>query len=759
MKLDFELPEKVKMKVLQSLMSDIQYCVPMGMDILGNKRSESWFVIGDDKWLTVQDGEVERVEYIGDCKDFILKSYIGNGYVKCTVNGQVSMIARFSMSELVRFGYIVQILNQMSEDLPVSVYNNDKDRVCPKCGRILIRGTNLCPKCSKRGAAVKQIFQMGAPFLPYLIGTLLIYLVCVYISLREVTYNQVIVDSCFGTIDLPEEFAHLANLSKLDAFFNLMGTIIIMGISRFFLGTLGSIFAYNFHTRFTTKVRKVVFDKVQSLSVNYITTASPGDIMNRTFNDVGQIGAFLQQVTVTIIQAVLTFIMAFIMMLNMNVTVAFVILIPAPLSLYLQRYGWNRLYGKIWKKWIIASDKATSFLHDILSGIKVVKVFGTEARAVNTFKRYAKKMAELNIKAITTQSLIQPPISVIMSLGQYFVYVVGGIAICTGIINNDPNAMTVGTLTAMLSIMFRVYDPLNILLDMPQTIANSMISIQRVYELLNQVPEIVDKNESVQHRIDGNIEFKNVSFGYNSWDRVLKDVSFTVKKGEMIGLVGRSGSGKSTLTNLVCRFYDVNEGSILIDGVDIRDIQRESFSNQLGVVLQENFLFSGPLFENLRYSKPDATYEEVIRAAKIANAHDFIINLPDGYDTWVAEGGSNFSGGEKQRIAIARAILCDPAILILDEATSALDVETEAQIQEALQRLIEGRTTFAIAHRLSTLKNANRLFVLDKGKIVEMGTHDELLRKKGIYFSLVMAQRTMAKRKGKTDTVSELLAN
>ena len=394
-----------------------------------------------------------------------------------------------------------------------------------------------------------------------------------------------------------------------------------------------------------------------------------------------------------------------------------------------------------------------------MSGIKVVKVFGTEARAVNTFKRYAKQMATLNIKAITIQSLIQPPISVIMSLGQYFVYVVGGIAICTGIINNDPNAMTVGTLTAMLSIMFRVYDPLNILLDMPQTIANSMISIQRVYELLNQVPEIVDKNESVQHRIDGNIEFRNVSFGYNSWDRVLKDVNFTVKKGEMIGLVGRSGSGKSTLTNLVCRVDDVNEGSILIDGVDIRDIQRESFSSQLGVVLQENFLFSGPLFENLRYSKPDATYEEVIRAAKIANAHEFIINLPDGYDTWVAEGGSNFSGGEKQRIAIARAILCDPAILILDEATSALDVETEAQIQEALQRLIEGRTTFAIAHRLSTLKNANRLFVLDKGKIVEMGTHDELLRKKGIYFSLVMAQRTMAKRKGKTDTVSELLAN
>lgn len=740
MKLDYELPEKVKLKVLKSLMTEILYTVPLDMDIVGQKRNNSWFVIGEDKWLTVYDGEIGSVEYIADCKDFLLKPVAGNAFIKATIDGKVAIIARFSMSNVVRYGYIVQILNQMVAKLPVRLYNNDKEKTCPECGRILIRGTNLCPKCSKKGHAIKMVLSMAKPYMIFLAIMLIVYLISTVLSLREVEYYQKIVDECFG------------GNGTVDQFLKYMFIVVGLGIGAFLLNIGASIASNNFSQRFVRTLRKTVFDKVQTLSIGYISNATPGDVMNRTFSDTNEILNFLRLVSVNLIQSLFLFIVASVMMLEMNWKLALIIMIPTPFAFYIQRVAWNKFMKKVFKNLRVVSDKANSLLHDVVSGIKVVKVFGTEKRVTESFRRLARNFADQDIKSQALVEWFGPLTSIILYLGQYLVYFFGSLAILG-------NTMTLGELVAFNTIIQKFYSPLQQLIVMPRQIANSMISIQRVYEILNQVPEISDHNTSTDHRIEGNIEFENVSFGYNSYDHVLNDINFTVKKGEMIGLVGRSGSGKSTLINLICRFYDVNEGSIKIDGKDIRDIQQSSLKNQIGVVLQENFLFSGPLFENIRYSKPDATREEVIRAAKIANAHEFIINLPDGYDTWVAEGGSNFSGGEKQRIAIARAILSDPAILILDEATSALDVETEAQIQEALQRLIEGRTTFAIAHRLSTLKNANRLFVMDNGKIVEMGTHDELLRKKGIYYSLVMAQRTMAKRKGKTDTVSEILAN
>lgn len=740
MKLNYELPEAVKLKVLDSLMTEILYVVPLGMDLTGMHRRDSWFVIGKDKWLTVQDGEVECVEYIGACKDFMLKPMVGNSFLKCTINGEQAMIARFSMTEAVRYGYIAQILNQLAAKLPIRIYNNDNEKTCPVCGRILIRGTNLCPKCSKKGAAVKQIAQMSKKYIIFMVITLVISLITTVMSLREARYYQKIVDECFngdGTVK---------------TFLIYMGIVIALGLGAFVLNIVAAISDNNFTQRFSTSIRKEVFDKVQTLSVNYVTTASPGDIMNRAFTDTNQIQTFMRLVTVNLFKAVFLFIVSTVMLLQANWQLALITMIPAPIALWVQQWFWSKYMKKLHKSLRIASDKENSYLHDSISGLKVVKVFGTEARIAKQFSKYAKDVAELNVRTHIISTWVGPLSSIILYIGQWLIFFFG----CKAIVGDT---MTLGELMFFNTVIQKFYEPLNQLMVLPMQIANSMISIQRVYEILNQVPEISDQKDSVEHKIEGNIEFENVSFGYNSYDHVLNDINFKVQKGEMIGLVGRSGSGKSTLTNLVCRFYDVNEGSVKIDGVDIRNIQQSSLTSQIGVVLQENFLFAGPLYENIRYSKPDATYEEVIRAAKIANAHEFIINLPDGYDSWVAEGGGNFSGGEKQRIAIARAILCDPAILILDEATSALDVETEAQIQEALQRLIEGRTTFAIAHRLSTLKNANRLFVMDKGKIVEMGTHDELLRKKGIYFSLVMAQRTMAKRKGKDDTVSQILAN
>ena len=277
---------------------------------------------------------------------------------------------------------------------------------------------------------------------------------------------------------------------------------------------------------------------------------------------------------------------------------------------------------------------------------------------------------------------------------------------------------------------------------MPRELTQLISSVERIEDILRQKIEHEDENLVHDMKIKGEITFDHATFGYKSYQPVLEDINVTVKAGEMIGIVGASGTGKSTLINLLMRLYEVDDGRLLIDGTDIKEISLRSYRSQLGVVLQETFLFSGTILDNIRFSKPDATFEEIVRAAKMANAHEFISNMRDGYNTYVGERGSSLSGGERQRIAIARAILTDPALLILDEATSSLDTESEFMIQKALERLTKGKTTFAIAHRLSTLQKADRLMVIDGHRIAEIGTHEELLAMKGIYYRLFNAQIT-----------------
>ena len=284
------------------------------------------------------------------------------------------------------------------------------------------------------------------------------------------------------------------------------------------------------------------------------------------------------------------------------------------------------------------------------------------------------------------------------------------------------------------------------MVHLPKLIANTAAAAGRIFEILEEDSSLSKTDKPVSAKnLQGAVKIDKVSFGYKSYLDVLQEISLDVEPGEMIGLCGHSGSGKSTLINLILHFYEPESGEIYIDGVNIKELDQNELRKQIGVVLQETYLFAGTIRDNIAFSKPNATDEEVIAAAKIANAHDFIVTFPDGYNTYIGERGQTLSGGEKQRIAIARAIIHDPKILILDEATSSLDTDTEFLIQEALGRLVKGRTTFAIAHRLSTLKNANRLLVLDHGRLAELGTHDELIEKEGIYYGLVMAQQKMSR--------------
>ena len=315
-------------------------------------------------------------------------------------------------------------------------------------------------------------------------------------------------------------------------------------------------------------------------------------------------------------------------------------------------------------------------------------------------------------------------------------------AIKNGILKGE---MTLGQLTMFSGYVSLLYSPLKWMAHLPRMLQRTVTSVSKVLEIIDDPDVTTDGAKAKDVEIKGEIVCDNISFGYDRHRYVLDKLSVSVKPGEMLGIVGRSGAGKSTLINLMMRLYDVDAGCIYVDGVDIRDIPQQVLRSKVGVVLQENFLFTGTVYDNIAYAKPDASREMVIRAAKLASAHNFIMKLPDGYSTYVGENGCTLSGGEKQRIAIARAILHDPKILILDEATSGLDTETEKDIQDALKNLIKDRTTIAIAHRLSTLRNATKLIVVDKGTVAEEGSHEELMKKRGIYYSLVMAQRQMSK--------------
>jgi len=427
------------------------------------------------------------------------------------------------------------------------------------------------------------------------------------------------------------------------------------------------------------------------------------------------------------------FVFMFIMNWKLTILSTMFIGVVAVLSRVFRKHI-HRMFHHQWLK----NDKMKSSLQDVISGMRVVKSFGKEAAEADRFNELANDYSKAQKNLEVFWAIFSPMLTFIMGIGVYFATYFGGLNVLHG-------SMTSGELIQFISYTGILYGPLSWMTHLPRRIVQLVTALERIYDVLDEQPEIVDTLVAQDIDIQGDITFNNVHFGYKSYEPVLEGITFNVKKGEMIGLVGSSGTGKSTLINLIMRLYNVNQGEVMIDGININKIKTSSLHSQLGVVLQETFLFSGTILNNIRFAKPDATLEEIILAAKTSNAHDFICKMPDGYNTYVGEHGFNLSGGERQRIAIARAILNNPTLLILDEATSALDTESEYLIQQALDRLTEGRTTFAIAHRLSTLRNANRLIVIDGHHIAEIGSHNELLKKKGIYYGLVNAQLEMQK--------------
>ncbi|MCE4554094.1 ABC transporter ATP-binding protein [Roseateles cellulosilyticus] len=484
--------------------------------------------------------------------------------------------------------------------------------------------------------------------------------------------------------------------------------------------------------RIAADLRTATFEHLLGLSLEYFGNKRTGDLMSRIGSETDRISVFLSLHALDFITDVLMLGMTSVILFSIHPGLALATLVPLPFIAWLIHLVRDRLrtgFEKIDRVW----GEITNVLADTIPGIRVVKAFAQESREAKRFKEANANNLHVNDRLNKTWSLFTPTVSLLTEMGLLVVWGIGIWLIAH-------KSITVGVLTAFLAYIGRFYARLDSMSRIVSVTQKAAAGAKRIFDILDHVSNVPDPvNPQPFDNVTGAISMQGVNFRYGSRS-VIRSLNLDIRPGEMVGLVGHSGSGKSTLVNLICRFYDVTEGAIRVDGVDLRRVKVSDYRRHIGLVLQEPFLFFGTIAENIAYGKPGATRAEIVAAARAAHAHEFILRLPHGYDSLVGERGQGLSGGERQRISIARALLIDPAILILDEATSAVDTETEKEIQRALDNLVKGRTTIAIAHRLSTLRKADRLVVMDRGEIVELGPHDELIEKQGHYWRLWEAQ-------------------
>lgn len=532
------------------------------------------------------------------------------------------------------------------------------------------------------------------------------------------------------SIDAMSVAKEIANNAKLEYFIIIL---LAVYIADALLTLFRGWFMAEIAQRMVSVLRRTLFEKLQKLPIGFFDNRSHGEIMSRLSNDIDNVSNTISQTVAQLMSGCIAIVGSFIMMLLLSPILTLASLITVPLVFLLTNTITIKT-GILFKEQQIQLGKLNGHIEESISGIEMIKSFNHEARVIEEFDNLNEKLCQVGLKAQIWSGFLMPIMNVINNIGFAMIAIVGGILALKSLI-------TVGVIASFLSYSRQFIRPLNDLANIFNILQSGVAGAERVFEVFDEQEETADFLDAiVLKNPKGNVVFENVSFGYRADVPILKNISFTVKAGSSIALVGPTGSGKTTIVNLISRFYDVTYGRILLDGKDIREYTRDSLRLCFGIVLQDTYLFAGTVKENIKYGNEQATDKEIEAAAVMANANIFIKRLPKQYDTMLSENGGNLSQGQRQLLAIARAILTKPSILILDEATSSIDTLTELYIQDALSYIMKGRTTFIIAHRLNTIRNADIIMVIDDGEVIEKGNHQELMNRKGIYYNMVKNQ-------------------
>ena len=721
--LRYELPKEAEQVISLTDNERIYYAVPVDIDDAGNFLEDSYFIVTNRRLFVVEKGSIKQEYDVSKCIDVKAEAKIGGGLLVINFDGVPKHIVHYSARHLSRYAYIARGIHILASGREEEVVSTEYEKICPKCHHA-IPGTKYCPHCSKEGGFWKGFLKMAAPYKRKFAGIIVLMILAAVVTLLNPEIQKHLVDDVLKRRE-----------GGISTAFICLGIMFLLSVGIVVINILKTYYCTVLGATISKDLRQRMFSHIQILSLNFINDRRPGELMNRIVFDTGKIREFMERTFCNMFTVCFIFACDIIFMVLLNVKLALLAFVFIPAAVFV-KYAFRKNIHRRFHLQFKKSDEVNSSLQDVISGMRVVKSYGKEENERDKFNMLTDEFCRVQTKNEVFWAVFMPMVSLLMGAGVFLVIYFGGLDVLGG-------RMTTGELLQFVTYTQLLYMYLNWMTNMPRELMNLISSMERINDVLTQEPFIEDVQKPIRLDVEGEIRFEHASFGYKSYQPVLEDLNLTIKKGEMIGIVGASGTGKSTIINLIMRLYEVDDGKLLVDGHNIKEIQSDYFHSQIGVVLQETFLFSGTILENIRFARPDASLEEVIMAAKTANAHEFISQTPDGYNTYVGEKGHSLSGGERQRIAIARAILNEPRLLILDEATASLDTESEFMIQQALERLTKGRTTFAIAHRLSTLKHADRLVVIDGHRVAEVGSHEELIAKRGIYYRLVKAQLAM----------------
>ncbi|WP_422660545.1 ABC transporter ATP-binding protein [Paenibacillus sp. EC2-1] len=722
--------KKLPLEVIAALQPqepyDVVYWMLCDRSMDGEGYANTYVILSKEKLFIISNPEdlscVESID-IDDIETVFTVNLVASGLIVLKENEE-RVIGAFTNEQMSSAARLVSVFNKIKKQEEINdedVEERQENNTCPKCGkRYPEEGRQICPKCMKKHAIFSRLLSFAGQY------KLLMFFIVFFMLLNSAT--GLAIPYLQGTVLFDQALGNTGD------FAGQIGLVILLifafrTISLLF-GVLFSMLNARLSANVVFDLKASVFAAMQRLSLSFFQKKQTGQLMTRVSNDAQELQFFFVDGISYFIVNAMNIVGITIIMLVMDWKLTLICLIPIPFVLLMIRWVFPKLWRLSWRRHRRIST-LNAMISDTIQGTRVVKAFGKENQEIHRFHRANTAYSESEQSFNLMSSTIFPILTIITQFGGVLIWAFGGWRVMQG-------SISFGEIMTFVSYIYMLYGPLQFMNNIVNWWSSCMSAAQRIFEIQDSVSDVAEKETAVHvDQMKGDIRLSGVSFGYEPNKPILKEVSMHAKPGQMIGVVGHSGAGKSTLVNLISRLYDVTDGVISIDGVNIKDLSLDTMRKNIGIVSQEVYVFMGTIAENIAYADPECSMDDIIHAARIANAHDFIEKLPDGYDTIVGTGGHSLSGGEKQRISIARAVLHNPRILILDEATASLDTETELQIQEALETLIQGRTTIAIAHRLSTLRNADYLLVMDAGKVVEEGTHDQLMTQEGIYHGLV----------------------